>query len=91
VAGASALARVADLLKGHPGAVALVVSVEVCSLTVQWDDRSRANIVGTGLFGDGASAVVVVGADHPTPAFAKIVASRSALYPESLDAIGWIG
>jgi alkylresorcinol/alkylpyrone synthase len=89
VAGASALARVADLLKGHPGAVALVVSVEVCSLTVQWDDRSMANIVGTGLFGDGASAVVVVGADHPTPAFAKIVASRSALYPESLDAIGW--
>ena len=35
VAGASALARVADLLKGHPGAAALVVSIELCSLTVQ--------------------------------------------------------
>ena len=89
VAGASAIARVADLLKGHPTATALVVSVELCSLTIQWDDHSMANIVGTGLFGDGASAVVMAGVDHPAVSLARVVGSRSALYPDSHDAIGW--
>jgi len=89
VAGASALARVADFVEGHPDAIALVVSIELCSLTIQWDDRSMANIVGTGLFGDGAAAVVMVGAHHHKKAFARVLGSRSALYPESLESIGW--
>ena len=89
VAGASALARVANFLEGHPDATALVVSIELCSLTIQWDDRSMANIVGTGLFGDGAAAVVMVGAHHQKKAFARVLGSRSALYPESLESIGW--
>ena len=89
VAGASGLARVADYLRGHPGAIGLVVSVELCSLTVQWDDPSMANIVGTGLFGDGAAAVVMVGEDNPRPGGVRVMASRSALYPESKETIGW--
>jgi len=89
VAGASALARVADYLRGHPGAIGLVVSVELCSLTIQWDDPSMANIVGTGLFGDGAAAAVMVGDDSPHQGGVSVVASRSALYPESKETIGW--
>lgn len=89
VAGASALARVADFLEGHPDATALVVSIELCSLTIQWDDRSMANIVGTGLFGDGAAAVVMVGANREKQAFATVLGSRSAVYPDSLESIGW--
>lgn len=89
VAGASALARVADLLVGNPDKTALVVSIELCSLTIQWEDRSMANIVGTGLFGDGAAAVVLVGANRSSQTFLKILGSQSALYPESLDSIGW--
>lgn len=89
VAGASALARVADFLKGHPDATALVVSIELCSLTIQWDDRSMANIVGTGLFGDGAAAVVMVGANRKKQAFATVLGSRSAVYADSLESIGW--
>lgn len=89
VAGASALARVADIVAGHPGAVALIVSLELCSLTIQWDDRSMANIVGTGLFGDGAAAVVMVGADRISEAFVAVRGSRSAVYPDSVDSIGW--
>ena len=89
VAGASAVARVADFLAGHPEAVALVVSIELCSLTIQWDDRSMANIVGTGLFGDGAAAVVMVGASRASEAFVAVRGSRSAVYPESMESIGW--
>ncbi len=61
VAGAAGVARVHDLLRGDPDGVAVLLSVELCSLTVQRDDASMANLVGSGLFGDGAAAVVMVG------------------------------
>jgi alkylresorcinol/alkylpyrone synthase len=90
VAGAAGLARVNDYLAGHPTAVALVVSVELCSLTVQWDDRSMANFVGTGIFGDGAASVVLVGEGHSLATDAiEVSATRSALYPQTEDMIGW--
>ena len=62
VAGAAGVARVHDYLLGHPDDVAVLLSVELCCLTVQRDDRSVANLVASGLFGDGAAAVVMVGA-----------------------------
>lgn len=90
VAGAAGIARVADYLEGHPEGVALVVSVELCSLTIQWEDTSMANYVGTGIFGDGAATVVMVGAQHRlAPRGISVAASRSALYPETQDMIGW--
>ncbi len=94
VAGAAGIARVADYLAGHPQGVALLVSVELCSLTLQWQDQSMANVVGTGIFGDGAAAVVMVGDEHPAAVEAgsrapRVVASRSALYPDSASMIGW--
>ncbi|MBD7949515.1 type III polyketide synthase [Oerskovia rustica] len=64
VAGAAGIARVHDYLAGHPQDVALLVSVELCSLTLQHGDDSMANLVSTGLFGDGAAAVVMVGDAH---------------------------
>jgi alkylresorcinol/alkylpyrone synthase len=63
--GAAGLARVHDHLLGRPYDVSLLVSVELCSLTIQHGDDSVANMVASGLFGDGAAAVVVVGALHP--------------------------
>ena len=64
VAGAAGVARVHDYLLGHPDEVAVLVSTELCSLTVQRDDTSMANLVASGLFGDGAAAVVMVGANR---------------------------
>ena len=61
VAGAAGIARLADYLAGHPGEVAVLVAVELCSLTVQRDDVSVPNLVASGLFGDGASCVVAAG------------------------------
>jgi alkylresorcinol/alkylpyrone synthase len=48
-----------------------------------------ANIVGTGLFGDGAAAVVMVGNESPHRGGISVRASRSAVYPDSTEAIGW--
>ena len=88
VAGASGLARLHDLLRGDPTAVGVLLSVELCSLTVQRDDPSTANLVASGLFGDGAAAVVAVGDEHPASG-PTIVDSRAHLYPDTQRAMGW--
>jgi alkylresorcinol/alkylpyrone synthase len=92
VGGAAGVARVADYLVGHPDDVAVLLSVELCSLTVQRDDASPANLVASGLFGDGAAAVVMVGARRAEaigvtgPA---VVEARSRLYPDTERVMGW--
>lgn len=88
VAGAAGVARLHDHLAGDPDAVAVLVSVELCSLTVQRDDASMANIVASGLFGDGAAAVVMVG-DRRASDGPSVVASQSRLYPDSERTMGW--
>ncbi len=92
VAGAAGIARVHDYLLGHPDDVAVLLSVELCSLTVQRDDASLANLVASGLFGDGAAAVVMVGSGR-APGLAAdqpcVVATRSRLYADTERAMGW--
>jgi len=90
VAGAAGIGRLSDYLVGHPQEVAVLVSVELCSLTVQRDDRSIANLVASGLFGDGAAAVVAVGALHPLVGTGPTVLdSVSHLYPDTERTMGW--
>lgn len=92
VAGAVGIARVADYLQGHPHDVAILVSAELCSLTLQQDDSSMANVVASGLFGDGAAAVIMVG-----DARAKVLDrdgvrirdSLSHFFPDTERVMGW--
>ncbi|MEP7035792.1 MAG: 3-oxoacyl-[acyl-carrier-protein] synthase III C-terminal domain-containing protein [Dermatophilaceae bacterium] len=88
VAGAAGIARLHDYLLGHPNEVGALLSVELCSLTVQRDDHSVANLVASGLFGDGAAAVVAVGANREEPG-PRVLDSRSHLYPDSQRIMGW--
>ncbi|WP_137145403.1 type III polyketide synthase [Mycolicibacterium sp. CR10] len=92
VAGAAGLARVHDYLRGFPDQVAVLLSVELCSLTLQRDDTSIPALIGVCLFGDGAAAVVSTGADR-IPATAhqgpRVVATRSRLFPGTVDVMGW--
>ncbi|EPR75057.1 Chalcone synthase [Leifsonia rubra CMS 76R] len=88
VAGAAGLARVHDYLVGHPDEVGVVLSVELCSLTLQRGDQTMANFVATGLFGDGAAAVVMVGENRSEPG-PRIVDTRSTFIADSYDVIGW--
>lgn len=92
IAGATGIARVHDYLLGHPDGVAILLSVELCSLTVQRDDLSMANIIASGLFGDGAAAVVMFGERRALSMGVqgpRVVASQSRVYEESENAIGW--
>lgn len=92
VAGAAGIARVHDYLLGHPDDVAVLLSIELCSLTLQSDDVSMANIVASGLFGDGASAVVMVGerrAKRLGISGPRVIASRSRMYPDTEELMAW--
>lgn len=88
VAGAAAVSRAVDFVRGTPRGVVLVLTVELCSLTLQTADRSVANLISTGLFGDGAAAAVVVGAEHAAKGPA-VLATRSVFYPDTEDVMGW--
>jgi alkylresorcinol/alkylpyrone synthase len=88
VAGAAGMARVHDYLRAFPDQVAVLLAIELCSLTVQREDVSLANLVASSLFGDGAAAVIATGADR-TPAGPKLMATRSRTYPDTEDVLGW--
>ena len=88
VGGAVGISRAADYVKAYPDQIAALVSVETCSLTLQRDDLSVANLISSGLFGDGAAAVLVAGDDCPEPG-PRVIASRSTFYPDTEDVMGW--
>ncbi len=97
VAGAAGISRTADYVRAYPKQYAILLSVELCSLTWQENDYSMANMVASGLFGDGAAAVVLAGEDtalaqkprstkNPCP---RVVDTRSTIYPDTEHVMGW--
>ncbi len=92
VAGAAGLARASDYLRAFPGETAALLSVELCSLTLQRDDMSIPNMIASGLFGDGAAAVVLRGpeARRGEPVTGpRVLGSRSIFYPDTERMMGW--
>ncbi len=87
-AGAAGIARAADYVRAFPGHVAALLSVEICSLTIQKEDVSMANLVSSALFGDGAAAAVVTGSERHYPG-AEILDTRSVFYPQTEHIMGW--
>ncbi len=88
VAGAAGISRAADYVRAYPDQVAMVLSVELCSLTLQREDLSMANLISSGLFGDGAAAVIVAGTDCGLSG-PSILATRSVFYPNTEEMMGW--
>jgi alkylresorcinol/alkylpyrone synthase len=88
VAGAAGIARAADYVKAYPNQYAVLLSVELCSLTLQRGDLTLANLISTGLFADGAAAVIVAGNKCPANG-PEIVATESSFYPNTERVMGW--
>ena len=91
LAGAAGINRVCDYLEGHPKEAAILVAVELCSLTVQLQDMSIANLVSSGLFGDGCAAVFMVGDEHPLAKKSKLrrIKEMSVFFPDTERMMGW--
>jgi len=85
--GVSGLAIGSQLARARPGAVVLVVVVELCSLAFRRDRITKADVIASALFGDGAAAAVLSrGSD---PGELQIGAAREHLWPGTLDVMGW--
>jgi alkylresorcinol/alkylpyrone synthase len=88
VAGAAGISRAADYVRGYPDQAAALLSVELCSLTLQREDLSMAHLISALLFGDGAAATVVVGSEMESEG-PEILATKSILYPNTERVMGW--
>jgi alkylresorcinol/alkylpyrone synthase len=88
VGGAIGLTRAVDYVLAYPKQAAVLLSVEVCSLTLQRDDLSTANLISAALFGDGAAAAIVAGSERLREG-PQIVSTRSVFYPDSEELMGW--
>jgi alkylresorcinol/alkylpyrone synthase len=93
VAGAAGISLAADYVRAYPDKFALLFSVELCTLTIQHDDLSVANQISTGLFGDGAAAVIVAGdraeKKVTTNAGPSIIDTQPVFYPDTEHVMGW--
>ena len=89
--GVVGLARVADYLAAHPDRAALLLAIEMSSLTFQAWDRSATNVVSTAIFGDGGAAAVLVGPEHPLASrgLVRIGDRESSFYPDTTHLMGF--
>lgn len=94
VGGAASVARASDYLRAHPRARALVLAIELPSLSLQRRDPSMDNLVASALFGDGAAAVLMSGDETPEAMQAgagtvRVVDTLCYTRPASTDALGF--
>jgi alkylresorcinol/alkylpyrone synthase len=91
VAGATGLARLHDYLLGWPGHTAVLLAVELCSLTVPVASSTTPDLVVSGLFGDGAVALVARGAQAAAGRRGgpRVIATHGEVVPGTEDVLGW--
>lgn len=89
--GVGAFAKANTIATANPDAVVLVVAAELCSLTFLRNDFSKSNFIGSSLFADGICASIIMGDNHAANSRHEIsiLGSRSKLYYDSLDVMGW--
>ena len=97
--GAIGLTRAADYVLAYPDHAAAILCVEICSLTVQQEDFSTTNLIASGLFGDGAAAVIVRGSrtahrssnnsSQSSRVGPQILGTGSVFYPNTEEIMGW--
>jgi alkylresorcinol/alkylpyrone synthase len=84
--GVSGVSIAARLAQARPGTNVLLVTVELCSLALRHDELTKANIVATSLFGDGAAALILRAGDGGAT---RIENSGEHLWPDTLGIMGW--
>ncbi|MBZ3695438.1 MULTISPECIES: type III polyketide synthase [Phyllobacterium] len=84
--GVSGFSIASRFAAARPGKIVLLVAVELCTLAFRLDQLTKANIVATALFGDGAAACILKAGDA---GIANIEMSGQHTWPDTLDIMGW--
>lgn len=82
--GASGLGIARDLAAAAPGRRVLLVAVETCTLGFRMDVPSKADLIATALFGDGAAAAVLGPGEGPA-----LSRGGQQIWPDTLRIMGW--
>lgn len=85
-AGVTALIYANDLLKAYPNKKIAVITIELPSNTMQVNDFSWDNVVGTALFSDGVACAIL---DDEKDYGAKIIDSRMHQVSNTTDILGY--
>ncbi|MEQ9122662.1 MAG: type III polyketide synthase, partial [Alphaproteobacteria bacterium] len=86
--GVSGMAIAARLARAMPGSNVLMVSIETCTLNFRDDRLSKADVIASVLFGDGAAAACLTTGDAAASAPA-IGEGEEHLWPDTLGIMGW--
>lgn len=92
--GAMGLSHAFNFLRAYPDKNVLIICCELCSITFQKEDQQKSNLIGTALFGDGVSAVLMIGDISPYQEYLlagkpKILQTNSMTKKHSTDVMGW--
>lgn len=71
-----------------PGSTVLLVVLEACTLSFRQDQLTKADIISSVLFGDGAGAVIL-SADPDGDRLAALGTPYEETWPDTLDVMGW--
>lgn len=84
--GVTGLSLAARLAQARPGSTVLLVALELCTLAVRSDQLTKANIVATALFGDGAAACVLRTGEA---GLAEVTLTGEYTWKDTLNVMGW--
>ena len=87
--GVLGLSRAAAMARAAPNSHVLFLDIELSTLTFRRDDRSKANLVATALFGDGAAGAVLTCRDDAPANAPRIGPAGEHTWPDTLDIMGW--
>ncbi len=88
-AGVTGMAIAAKLARAQPGCRVLMVALELCSLSFNTNNPSKADFVATVLFGDGAAAVCLRSHRGAGEKGITIGEGVEHLWRDTLDNMGW--
>jgi alkylresorcinol/alkylpyrone synthase len=84
--GVNGIAIASRLAEARPGSLVLAVAVEICSTAFRLDQLTKANMVATALFGDGAAACILRAGEG---GLAEIEGAGQHMWPDTLNIMGW--
>jgi len=85
--GVSGVALASRIAAAEPGTTVLLVAIELCSLAFRSDRVTKADVISTALFGDGAAAAIF--RSQAEPGLATIRGATEHLWAKTLDIMGW--
>ena len=85
--GLSGLSLASRLAVANPGKIILIVVIELCTLAFRLDEMTKANIVATAIFGDGAAAAILCAGDVVGHGAIEYVGEHT--WPDTIDVMGW--